>query len=174
MILMYDSTNADSIPEDAPAAAGYADGRWPSFFDLDHRGTPRRRKSIATDAGTDADILDVENYDAVPRQAPGWYARQRVRLPLWELPWFYANLSTMPDVRYELRNAGIKRSEVILFVANPTGHAHIPPGYDACQYDWLEAYDLSWCRPHCFPSAPAAPVPDPALAAAVERQETGS
>lgn len=70
---MYDSTDATAIPADAEMVAGYVDGRfvWPqAWWDRFPNATKVR---IAVFASTnDGTVLDVENGDATPAQAPRW------------------------------------------------------------------------------------------------------
>jgi hypothetical protein len=129
---MFDSTEVATIPKGAIAVAGYVGGKWPTFHELVQRFKRARRLSIAISSDEDADCLDIETGDATPFDAPEWVRRQKRRGVA--KPCLYANLSTMSVVISVLRNAGIHRQDVKLWVAHYTNIPHIEPGFDACQY----------------------------------------
>src|SRR5262249_21131059 len=135
-ITMYDSISARAIPSGAQAVAGYVGGRWPDYSLIAQRFPKARHKSVAVNALENADILDVENGDASPAEAPAWYRRQKGRG--LKLPGFYANESTMPAVVSAVTDAGIKPSEYVLWVAHYDGIASLAvggfPGAKAKQY----------------------------------------
>jgi hypothetical protein len=133
-IYMYDSIELSTIPKKAEAVAGYTGGRWPTFHSLQALFPRAKVISIAISAAEDADCLDVETGDAAPHDVPGWVERQHKRGI--KRPILYADLSTMVMVKAYLRNSGIKRESIRLWVSNPTNKPHIPAGYDACQYTW--------------------------------------
>jgi hypothetical protein len=132
VFVMYDSITVGDIPASAPAVAGYAGGAWPTFHELAGRFPRAHRLSIAVNSGEDADCLDIENGDATPAEAPGWFHRQKARGV--DRPCFYASLSVMPAVVAALGRAGIQRHEYRLWAAHYTYVPHIEPGYDACQW----------------------------------------
>lgn len=78
MRVMYDSTNASNIPVDAAIVAGYINGPY-AWAEADWaRFSHAIKVRIATLASVnDGDVLDVENTDATPEQAPGWVAMRR-------------------------------------------------------------------------------------------------
>jgi hypothetical protein len=159
VIVQYDSIEPDTIPADPPAVAGYVAGRWPDYSELVARFPRARHKSIAVAASEDADILDIENGDASPSDGPGWFTRQRARG--LQLPGFYADASTMPEVVAALAGAGIERTEYVLWVAWYNGSDSIVPGYEAHQ--WTDSalgrnLDQSSCLPSFW-----APSPSPAV-----------
>lgn len=108
MRTMYDSTNPNDIPTSAQMVAGYVDGIYgPNFksFGLtagwDAAGWGRfpgsARARIAISAATnDGHVLDVENGDATPAQAPGW-VRMRIAAGLAR-PTLYVNRSNWAAV----------------------------------------------------------------------------
>lgn len=151
-IEMYDSTEANQVPRNPEAVAGYLDGKYPSYNAMLKRFPKAKHVSIAVFAKDDAHCLDVERWDATPAQAPGWVRRQHARGI--KRPWLYADKSTMPEVKMRLAADHIPRSQVILWVADPTGgNRHIPSGFDACQYGWNPGgknVDISLCEPYCF------------------------
>jgi hypothetical protein len=163
---MFDSVDLSQIPPGAVAVAGYIDGDWPTYPAIVERWPHSRHLSITVSASQDAMCLDVETGDATPKQVPGWVRRRQehlgsVNIGGWRRPIIYADLSTMPAVIDELRNAGIHRNSVMLWVAHYTGVAHIPSGFDACQ--WTKTalgrnLDQSLCEGY-FLQAPLPPSP---------------
>ncbi|MBS1862998.1 MAG: hypothetical protein JSS68_14955 [Actinobacteria bacterium] len=120
---MYDSVDLSQIPSDAPAAAGYVGGSWPTFKELKKKFPRARRLSIAVNASEDADALDIESGDATPDQAPDWVRRQQKRGV--KRPVVYASASVMPSVLAALKAAGIKREEVRVWTAHYTFTPHL-------------------------------------------------
>ncbi|HEV2370934.1 MAG TPA: peptidoglycan-binding domain-containing protein [Streptosporangiaceae bacterium] len=119
-IIMFDATDLAQIPVGPAAAAGYVDGRWPTYAALAARFPHARLLSIAVSAEHDADCLDVETGDAAPADVPGWYARQRGRGI--ERPCLYASAGLMQSgVIPALRIAGIPRAAVRLWTAHYAG-----------------------------------------------------
>ncbi len=151
-ITMYDATEADQIPPSPEAVAGYVDGKYQSFNQMLKRFPRAKHVSIAVFAQDNARCLDVEKGDATPAEVPRWVRRQHARGI--KRPWLYADKSTMPAIKRHLMEDHISRSQVILWVADPTGgKRHIPPGFDACQYLWNPGgrnVDISLCEPYCF------------------------
>lgn len=120
--LMYDSITLDAIPVNARAVAGYVNGRWPTFHEIEKRWPRAKRLSIAVTAAVDADCLDVENGDASPEQAPAWVRRQHARGV--ERPAVYCSVSISMKVRWLLLKAGIRRPRYRLITAHYTGKPH--------------------------------------------------
>lgn len=131
-VTMFDSVTISEIPHAPEAVAGYVGGHFPTFHLLRQAFPHAHLLSIAVNAGEDAECLDIETGDATPNEAPAWVRRQKRRGV--HRPCLYANASTMPAVKRELLRAGILLKEVRLWVAEWTGVAHIPAGYDACQW----------------------------------------
>lgn len=121
-ITMYDSIDISQIPKTAPAVAGYVGGRWPTFPKLKAKFPHAHRLSIAVAADEDADMLDIEKYDATPWQAPGWVRRQRARGI--RRPAVYCSLSDARLVLKTLRKNGIRRKEIRLVTAHYTFRRH--------------------------------------------------
>jgi hypothetical protein len=123
-IIMYDSIDISHIPPDAPAVAGYVNGRWPTFSQLAARFPHAQRLSIAVSASANADCLDIEPGDATVASAAGWYQRQKARG--LARPVFYASASRMKDdLIPAIKAAGIPRSSLRLWSAHYGGAAHI-------------------------------------------------
>lgn len=146
MITMYDSIQVSQIPPDATAAAGYVNGNWPTYEALKAKFPHAHLLSIAVNASADADVLDVEQGDATPPQAPGWIKRQFARQAC--RPVIYANASTMPAVVQALTAAGIVRSSVRLWSAHYT-EAHIC-GPASCHFPGVPACDGTQWTPHAL------------------------
>lgn len=131
-LIMFDSVDLAEIPRDAHAVAGYVGGRWPTFQHVRARWPDAQHLSIAISASETAKCLDIENGDATPDHAAAWVRLMQNRH--FRRPCIYASRSTMPTIVTRLKDAGIRRDEVRLWVADWTDHAHIPHGYDACQW----------------------------------------
>lgn len=123
MYVMYDSTEPGQIPRSAGAVAGYVGGFWPDYGEEVKRWPHARHLSIAVNAGEDAECLDIENGDATPANAPGWFHRQRSRGVA--RPTFYASLSNVAAVEDVLTAAGITRHEYSVWAAHYTYIPHI-------------------------------------------------
>ena len=123
-ITMWDSVDISQIPADATAAAGYVDGRFANIAELRDRFPRAHILSIAVFAAHDADCLDIEQGDATPGQAAGWYARQRARGIA--RPCLYASAFVMDtEVWPALIKSGIARSAVRLWSAHYGAGSHI-------------------------------------------------
>jgi len=137
-VTVYDSIEASQIPVFAQAAAGYAAGphnRFPDYNEIvarfPHLAAIGRLLSYAVNAQIKADILDIETGDATPEQFPDWY-REMEHLGIWN-PGAYANKSTWDNfLTRVLEKAGIHRTRKV--IADWTGHPHLPPGYNMCQW----------------------------------------
>lgn len=162
VITMFDSIDVKQIPADAQAVAGYVGGFWPTYSPLVAQFPHAKHKSIAVNASEDADILDIENGDAVPADAPAWFHRQKARG--LELPGFYASASVVGEVESVLTAAGITRKEYVLWAAHYTGVKPNPPfeeGADAVQFTDRALgrnLDQSACVPAFWGAAPTPPV----------------
>ncbi|MFE9421662.1 hypothetical protein ACFYNO_01730 [Kitasatospora sp. NPDC006697] len=158
---MYDSVSPSSIPAGAPMVAGYVDGRYANLTALAARFPSAVRVAIAVFASTDAGVvLDVENGDATPAQAPGWV---RMRRSHGVDPTVYCNTDTWPAVRQAFAAAGVAAPHY--WIAQYDGVAAIPAGAVAKQYRSTDSWDLSivadyW--PGVDPAPVQAPVPAPA------------
>lgn len=155
---MYDSITAADIPADAQMVAGYVNGtyRWSPG---DWARFPNAVKvHIATQANVnDGHVLDVEQGDATPGQAPGWVAMRRAA---GVDPTAYCNASTWPLVRAAFQNAGIP--EPHYWIAKYDNVASVPAGAVAKQYIDPPAagghYDLSAVLDY-WPGVDSAPTP---------------
>lgn len=121
-VIMYDSVNVSEIPRSALAVAGYVGGLWPTFYQLVKLFPHAHRLSIAISASEDADMLDIENGDASPAQAPAWVRRQHTLGR--KRPAVYCALSGAWRLWIRLKLAGIRRSQVRIVTAHYTGKPH--------------------------------------------------
>ena len=139
---MYDSIDLSQIPASAPAAAGYVNGRWPTFARLRGQFPHALLLSIAVTAGFNADCLDIETGDATPADAAAWYERQKSRGVT--RPCLYASASMMESgVVPVLRAAGVDRAAVRLWSAHYTGTPHIC-GPATCRAMSISADGTQW------------------------------
>jgi peptidoglycan hydrolase-like protein with peptidoglycan-binding domain len=140
-IVMYDAINLSQIPADAPAAAGYVDGHWPTYARLRGMFPRAHLLSIAVTAASNADCLDIETGDATPASAAAWYERQKGRVTR---PCLYASASVMQaDVVPVIQAAGIPRAAVRLWSAHYTGTPHIC-GPATCRAMSISADGTQW------------------------------
>lgn len=131
MATMYDSVTATAIPTNAAVVAGYVDGAY-AWSKADWARFPESVKvRIAVFARTnDGHVLDVENGDATPAQAPGWV---RMRRAAGLDPIVYCNASTWPSVISAFSSAGIAGPHY--WIAQYDGNPAIPSGAVAKQYN---------------------------------------
>lgn len=127
---MYDSTTASDIPTSAPMVAGYIDGLY-AWSMADWARFPAAVKvRIAVFATTnDGDVLDVEQGDATPSQAPAWVTMRRAA---GDDPTVYVNLSNVDATRAAFAAAGVRQPHY--WLAHYDNDPTIPPGYVAKQY----------------------------------------
>lgn len=93
---LYDSVDAAGIPADATLMAGYVDHQPDeSYYAMKVRFPHANVRSICIDPAHMADILDIENFDARPDQAPAWAVVQRMHL---RNPVCYQAWATLPQV----------------------------------------------------------------------------
>lgn len=135
---MYDSTTAGDCPADGDLYAGYINGEYADYGAMAQAFPDKTHVRISVDAWHGpADVLDVENGDATPDQAPGWVNKQRgmgVAFPLC-----YCNRGNEGAVTAALRGAGLTGAECGLWVATLDGSVVGPGDVDgfpivACQY----------------------------------------
>ena len=114
------------------AVAYYVDGLYSDEAQVIAHDPRAHHLSITVTAGEVADCLDIENGDATPAQAPGWWHDATLH-GIWR-PCLYASLDLMPTVVAELSRAGIHRTSYRLWVAHYDNVAEVPQGYDGKQY----------------------------------------
>lgn len=136
--LMYDGITPAKLPKGGDIYASYIDGEWPYFSQLVKLFPHAKHLSIAVDPTHDADILDVERYDALPSQAPDWVYRQRHRSIT---PIVYMNAATWPTVKQAFYAQHV--TEPYYWVADYDHGPTIPTGAIAVQWKNTPGYDQS-------------------------------
>lgn len=141
---MYDGITPARLPNDGAIYASYVDGHWPNFGRLAGLFPGRLCVSIAVNPAHDAQVLDVELYDATPDQVPAWAARQRRR---GQVPTIYCNTATWPSVVRSCHRAGAALP--LWWAANyDLDGSALPAGAIALQYRSTPGYDLSIVAPY--------------------------
>jgi hypothetical protein len=142
---MYDTIYNDQFPSGAQAYAGYVDGsigNQPNYNYIVSTFPKASHLSISLDGSVNADVLDVEQYAAVPSDVPGWYSRQKARGI--QRPCVYANVSTMQgSILPVIDQAKISRSSVRLWTAHYDYGQHIC-GPGSCRLLSLDADGTQW------------------------------
>jgi hypothetical protein len=165
---MYDGIEPGSVPAGADIYAGYDDGAWQSLAALKAANPGKPSVSICVTATGTARVLDIENGDAQPEEAPAWAARQRAGGNPW--PVCYMNTSTWGAVKAAFAAQGVAAPLywVASYVKDPTVVPAIPAGAIALQYFDYGGYDASVVADY-WPGLD--PEPQPAAAAALEEDE---
>lgn len=152
--VMGDSTVLGNIPTDVDIATSYGNGRYEVNYDemIARFPTPRYARALVdVNAGDPlgCSILDVELYDAVPTQAPGWIRDHHAARTDTDvaMPVIYVNRSNRGQVESACTAAGlVLAKDYWLWVA--TGDGTIvggpdDPGVVACQQFWYATWDKS-------------------------------
>jgi hypothetical protein len=161
---LYDSIDPTKIPANAELVAGYVNGHWPTYSRLAGLFPNATLVSIAVTADADAMVLDVEEGDATPAQAPAWIQRQRAR---GGDPTIYCSrVSMWPAVQAAV--AAAKIAPPHYWIADYTGTPHLVPGSVATQWTDAGPYDISetngtWPHQPVPPPAPSPSSLDPEL-----------
>lgn len=116
---MYDAVDVEKLPEGGDVYAGYVNGGYRNVDEIRRKFPGVRVLGIDVTGGANADVLDVETYDATPQQAPGWLRRNPGG-------WVYCNESTWGQVRYEVASAGLTCK---YWIAKYDGVAEIPASW---------------------------------------------
>lgn len=168
MGVMYDSSNADGIPAGAKIVAGYVDGQWPSYLAIVARFPNAQHVSITITAKwppghpqageyVKARVLDVENGDANPNDAPGWTQAMRAA---GIIPCVYCSrLSAWPAVQVAFQAAFVAPPDY--WIADYTNYAHLVQGSVATQWHDFGMYDQSETNGVWPGTAPHPPTPAP-------------
>lgn len=151
---MYDAIVAADVPPDGWAVAGYVNGQWPDFGALETRFPSLKHISITVNDQGTAMVLDVENYDATPAQAPAW--AQQMRAAGIPYPVVYMNLSTWQTVKDEFAAQSVEPP--LYWVAQYDGIATVPAGAVAKQHTNTSGYDVSAAADY-WPGVDPAPLP---------------
>lgn len=129
-MLMYDSVTAADIPADAPAVAGYMDGRYAWSLSDWQRFSNALHLVITVAGDTRGDVLDVETGDATPDQAVNWV--RDVRGHGRPYPGVYCNSNLWPTVKATFDAHQV--AQPWYWIADYDGLATIPDGALAKQY----------------------------------------
>lgn len=156
MRTMYDGITPARVPAGGDLYAGYVGGQWPSYAGMVTLYPDAVHVSIAVQADEDAQVLDVENFDATPAESVGWAQRQRER---GQVPTVYCNTSTWPAVQAAFAAAGVDLP--VWWAAQYDGVAQLVPGSIAKQYQSTPGYDVSVVADHWPGVDPAPPTPTP-------------
>lgn len=121
---MYDSIDLTQIPSDAQAVAGYLDGRWQTFSELEGRFPRALLLSITvTGSDTGAMAVDEEPGDASVAGAVAWL-RGAVARGVWR-PCAYASASGMGALLAACAAAGLELSGLRFWSAHYGAGEHI-------------------------------------------------
>jgi hypothetical protein len=169
---MYDSIESTvlDLPDGADLYAGYDDGHWPDASAIALRFPTKTVIRITVDPSDDeGDMLDVENGDATPADAPPWIARRRAAGHGG--PLVYCSLSIWGTVQEQFVAQGVPGPGYIV-AAYPGPGPVIPAGACGHQYEDAGTYDLSVVQDHLpgidpTPTPPPAPAPAPPAPAPV-------
>lgn len=134
----YDGITISSLPTDGDVYFGYVGGSWPTYLYLKAMFPTKVCISIAVNATEMAKILDVENGDAKPADAPGWAVRMRT---VGITPCVYCSTSVWPAVRAAFAVASVPLP--LWWEAHYDGIPVISPGAIAKQYQNGPRYDTS-------------------------------
>lgn len=171
-LTMWDSIDVTQMPGGTGYCyAGYVNGSWPTYKTVVSRFPGHNVLSIAVNAGADADCLDVENGDASPAQAAGWFARQLARGVT--RPCIYASAGIVGEIITLMGVAGIPRTNVRFWSAHYGSGQHIC-GPNVCGYpaadgtQWTSSalgrnLDQSMLVNNFFGVTPPPPPPVPAV-----------
>ena len=142
--LMYDGVDADTVPAGAALYAGYVDGQWQSYQPLVAKFPGARHVAICVSPLDDGQVLDVEQGDASPDQAPEWVERQRARG--YPYPAVYCNQeNSWASVRAAFAEQVVGEPLYWLanYVGDPAQVPQLPDGAIALQFYDYGGYDAS-------------------------------
>jgi hypothetical protein len=141
---MYDSISAYTDPAGAQLYAGYVDGSWSDYDDVVRRFPGAVHVPIATSPDHLVGVvLDVENGDATPAQAPDWCMQRR---QAGIDPTVYCNASTWPAVIQAFADRVMTPPH--FWIARWGPDHTIPAGAIALQHTSTANYDISAVADH--------------------------
>lgn len=161
---MFDGITPADVPAGAALYAGYTDGKWPSYAALAAKFPGALHVTVCVTARDAAQVLDVENGDATPAQAPSWAETERSRGN--PFPVIYCNQeNTWPAVRQAFADQAVAEPVywVAAYVNDPTQVPAIPAGAVALQYYDFGGYDASVVADY-WPGLDPAPEGNPDVA----------
>lgn len=159
LVTQQDSVDLSQFVAPVVAFAAYAGGNFENWGLAVKRWPNALKKSIAVHPDENADILDVENGDAVPTDYPAWHQRQLARGLKNPMP--YASQSEMPAVEAACRVAKVTLigEWVAHFdgVANLSGQSSLVKAKQFTDRGFARNLDLSCCLPEFW----VTPAPTP-------------
>ena len=160
---MADAVNPVNLPPGMDLYAGYDDGNYDDWNAICTRFPGKTVLAITTNpADNEGDVIDVENGDASPSQAPQWIARRRLN---HGGPIVYCSWSALTTVVAEFNSAHVPLPA--FWVAGypaPDGDA-IPtvPGVNIVAHQWIDhgGWDESIVADFLPGIDPVVPIPNP-------------
>lgn len=155
--LMFDGVTPANVPAGAALYAGYVNGEWPSLAALSAKFPGALHVSVTVNTVGHATVLDVENGDATPEQAPGWAERQRSDGNPY--PVVYMDYANWLLVRNQFADQAIPEPLywVAAYVKDPTQVPAIPADAIAVQFYDYGGYDASVVADY-WPGVDPAPI----------------
>lgn len=101
---MADSVNAADLPAGFDFYAGYVNGLYANMAQIEKRFPNSKVIGISVTVQNNGTVLDVENGDATPSQAPAWC---QMRRNAGITPWVYCSESVWPLVEQAFTIQGI-------------------------------------------------------------------
>lgn len=157
--IFLDGITPSAMPASFPGLAGvigYTDGNWPDYEALKARYPGLVHVSCTVTASViGAVILDVEQGDATPQQAPNWAERSRA---IGITPVVYCNYSTWPLVKEQFTLQQV--AQPLYGIAEYDGVEEIPIGAIYKQFKNTAGYDVNLVADY-WPGVDPEPVPTP-------------
>lgn len=149
----YDAVTLANVPPDARAVAAYVNGDYANIAEARRRFPDALITTITVNFSALADAADFETGDFAVADGPEYFRQFKDHRP-HSKPIFYMPASWIRAFRAEMRSAGIKRRQYIIWSAHWT-HRHICgplvceyPKADSTQYTTEnEHVDVSKLRP---------------------------
>lgn len=143
-VTVYDSTRVSGIGRIAAtspdAVAAYDDGLYDNVEAMRKAYPNHRVVTIAVRYGDRADYADCEKGDfTIPQAIAAWKKS--------EVKGIYAAGDDFHTLNTLLRSESKQPKK---WLADPTGRAHLPVGFDGCQYDWEGNRDVSLVNNETF------------------------
>jgi len=146
-MFMFDDTNVALDPANAYAYAGYVDGAFVNFSELQRRFPNAHLLSI-TAFGNKASCFDVEPGDGTNAEVYGWFTAME-KDGVWR-PCVYTSASNAYAMQVTMRANGFARSSYRLWTAHYTGVPHFCSpntcGYGLDQADGTQFTDRALGR----------------------------
>ena len=160
MKTMYDSIEAVDLPLGGDFYLGYINGKFANFVDVVKRFGPEKTMSCSVFASTPAQILDVENGDATPAQAPQWYY---ISKSSFQRPTIYCNRDTKIYVVTAFQASGFLPDFIIATLDDvmPGPLFWSSPENIGCQWSGRGDYDETLINDPSWPSIPSIIAPPP-------------